>query len=158
MGSKVISGVKLTSAILILTSYFSCSLNEDNESVIVTPFQIGKGELYGAGKENILQQNIVITDTVTWIELKNKMNSVNNVTGSFTETEIDFSQYIILASFSKLRNTGGYSIEINRILEYPFEIIVTVKNLIPSGFVPAVITQPYHIVKIPKTGKEIIFN
>lgn len=158
MGSKIISGVKLTSAILILTSYFSCSLNEDNESVIVTPFQIGKGVLYGAGMENIPQQNTVIYDTVTWNELKHKMDSVNNVTGNFTETEIDFSQYIILASFSEIRPSEGYFIEISSVVEYPDRINVMVTNTVPTVPVPAVITQPYHIVKIPKTGKEIIFN
>jgi len=89
-----------------------------------------KGELSGTGNENIPQQNIVITNSLIWDELKQNMNSVNYVTESFKEIDIDFSQYLILASFSELRPTGGYPIEINRITEYPYEIIENIKNVI----------------------------
>ena len=89
-----IFNIKNAAALLILSFCFiSCGVDNDNQTVI-NPALIGKGDLYGAGQEGIQQQNTVISDTAVWNELKIKMDSVNNVTGSFTETEINFSEYL----------------------------------------------------------------
>ena len=133
-----------------------CS-NEDDMQTVIYPSLIGKGDLYGSGEEGIQKQNIVISDTAAWNELKIKMNCINNTTGSFTETEINFSEYIILAAFSELRPLGGCSIEIKNVFEYSGGINVRIENFVPQAGV-AEETQPYHIVKIPKTNKQIFFE
>ena len=143
--------------ILFLILLSSGCSNEDDMQTVIYPSPIGKGDLNGSGKEGIQQQNIVISDTAAWNELKIKMDSYNNVTGSFTETEINFSEYIILAAFSELRPLGGCSIEIKNVLEYSGGINVTIENFVPKAGV-AEETQPYHIVKIPKTNKQIVFE
>ncbi len=149
--------IKSAAALLILSFYFfSCGVNEDSY-IQINPALIGKGDLYGAGQEGIQQQNTVISDTAVWNELKNKMDSVNNVTGSFTETEINFSEYLIIAAFSDLRPIGGCSIEIKNVVESSESINITIENIIPETGT-AVETQPYHIVKIPRTAKQIVFN
>jgi len=147
---------KIAVILLMLSSLTGCGVNEDTYTVI-NPVLIGKGDLYGSGEEGILQQNIVISDTAAWNDLKTKMNSYNYVSGSFTETEIDLSNYLILASFSELRPIGGCSIKIKNVVEYSGGINVTIENIVPIAGT-AVETQPYHIVKIPKTDKEIVFN
>jgi len=147
---------KIAVILLMLSSLTSCGVNEDTYTVI-NPVLIGKGDLNGSGMEVIPQQNIVISDTAAWNELKIKMDYNNNTTGSFTETEINFTEYIILAAFSELRPLGGCSIEIKNVLEYSDGINVTIENFVPNAGV-AEETQPYHIVKIPKTNKQIVFE
>ena len=47
--------------------------------VNIEPILIAKDNLYGNGGEGISEQNLVISDQNTWIELISQMNSVNNV-------------------------------------------------------------------------------
>lgn len=156
MKLKILNAGNL-SFILLCSFLISCGINEDSGNIKISPIQIGKGYLSGAGAEGIPKQNVVISDSMSWNVLINQMDSVNNVSGSFTETEIDFSEYIILASFSEIRNSGGYEIEIKNIEENPETIKADVINTIPNQIVTGNITQPYHIVKIPNSGKQVIF-
>ena len=122
-----------------------------------TPTTIAKGELHGAGEEGITKSTVVIKDESTWNALMAKMNAVNPVTESFTETSIDFSKYHLIAVFESLKNTGGFSIEVN-CLETPDKIRVQCKTIGPSGFATMIMTQPYYIIKIPITGKDIVIE
>jgi len=155
--SSLINSRTVRSVYLLILISAGCGIIEEDQTVI-NPVLIGKGELYGAGAEGISMQNIVISDSAAWNELMSKMDSVNNVTGSFSETEIDFSNNLILAAFDQIRPSGGYSIEIKSIREFTGSIIVNIENVIPVGVVTGVITQPYHIVKIPKKNKQIVFE
>lgn len=125
----------------------------------VTPTIVAKGNLTGNGKEQFSKQSVVISDSVTWKKLIVGMNSVSDVSGSFLETHIDFTQYTVLAVFDDVRPTLGYSIDIN-IVEDDKKVYVEVINKMPSGNVltALITTQPYLIVKIPKTEKTIQFN
>jgi predicted RNA-binding protein associated with RNAse of E/G family len=118
---------------------------------------IGQGNLFGNGDENITKQNKVISDTKSWNELIDKMNSVNNVSESFTETNIDFQNFSIIAVFDEIKANGGYSIDVIKIVENENNIIVTLDYLL-KGDDTTIMTQPYNIVKIPKDNKEIIFK
>lgn len=113
--------------------------------------------LYGNGQENISKQNTVIKNSLDWNELMDKINSVNNVTERFSETNIDFSSYTIIAVFDEIKMNGGHSIDITDVTENDKNIIVTVENLLTGGMT-TVITQPFHIVKIPKRNKPFIFE
>lgn len=137
---------------------FSCS-NDDNYSIFqpINPILIGKGNLYGNNLENLSQQRIVITSLYNWNRLLTNLNAVNNVTDSFTETDIDFNKFQIIAVFDEVKQYGGYSIDITSIAETETSIIVTVQHLLKGGG-NAVITQPYHIVKILKLSKPIAFR
>ncbi len=53
---------------------------------------IAKENLHGNGAEGISEQNLIISDQTTWNDLITQMNSVNNVSDNFTETDIDFSE------------------------------------------------------------------
>ncbi len=48
--------IKKVTLFLILSSLMSCGVNED--STVITPTLIGKGDLSGTGGEGIPQQNI----------------------------------------------------------------------------------------------------
>lgn len=141
----------------LVIALLSCNSNDDNRYNNIVFSLIGQGQLHGNGVENIEKSNLIIENTTAWDNLINKMNTVNTVSENFNETEIDFSQYMVIAVFDEIYNNGGHSIDIIKIMENEVEIIVTVDKLL-NGDVSTVITQPYHIIKIPLSKKSIIFE
>jgi hypothetical protein len=109
------------------------------------------------GRESIIKQNIVITTKTDWENLKTAMNTVNNVTDSFADIDIDFSKYQIIAVFDKLKVNGGWTIDITDITEYANSLEVTVRNL-KTGDSTITITRPYYIVQIPVNKKNVVFQ
>lgn len=73
---------------------------------------------------------------------------------------IDFNNNMIIAVFQGEKTTGGYSIEINKIIETKNTIEVSVMKTSPGRgcIVTKQITSPYHIVQLPISGKEVKFN
>lgn len=73
--------------------------------------------------------------------------------------EIDFSKYTVIAVFQGQKNSGGYSIEITKIVEKKGVIIISIKELEAGpGQAAAVITSPYHIIKTNKLTKNVEFE
>jgi hypothetical protein len=142
--------------ITIIIGLTSCNKNDD-ELNLVEFTQIGQNNLYGNGEENITKQNLVISESNSWNELIGKMNTVNYVSDEFTETDIDFANFIVIAVFDKIYGNGGHSIDIIKITENENKVIVTIENIL-GGDATSIMTQPFHIVKIPKTDKLIIFE
>jgi len=119
---------------------------------------IGSGNLVAPVSVDILPGNYVINNESDWIELLNKMNSVNSdTTSSFTTTNINFQTHIIIAVFDELRGNPGWIIEIESIIENENNIVVDVINLNP-GSIQSAMRQPYQIVRIPITNKPIVFE
>lgn len=135
----------------------SCSSNDNFQRQTMETTLIGKGNLTGNGAENIPRQRIVIYNRQDWTALINNMNAANNVTAGFTETNIDFNTFQVIAVFEEIKRNGGHSIDITNVVENESNIAVTVENLLTGG-VTSVITQPYHIVKIPKSKKPVLFQ
>jgi len=144
--------------ILILAiAFIGCNSNDDDRYKSVNYSLIAQNNLHGNGAENIEKSNLIIENTSSWNDLIDKMNTVNNVSDNFTETDIDFSQYLVIAVFDEIYSNGGHTIDIIKIVENEVNIIITVDKLL-NGDASSVITQPYHIIKIPKTEKPIIFE
>lgn len=142
---------------LVLTScnHDEGSANANFQSTNVTPTLIGNGEMYGNEAGTIPQQNIVITNTTDWDNLKNQMN----ITSGLNENGIDFSTCVVIASFDQVRGNGGYQINNLDIVENSNNIIISVQRTGPPGpFATTVMTQPFSIVRIPISPKPIIFN
>ncbi len=74
--------------------------------------------------------------------------------------EIDFNEEMILVVFQGEKSTGGYGIEINKIVEKENAIEVLVIETLPGYgcMVTEALTSPYHIVKLQKSTKEVIFK
>ncbi len=142
-------------SILVVTS---CGSDDDNQTAQSTPItftEIGKGSLYGNGSEGISQSNLVITNESDWQNLIDQMNSYNNnVSNLFSETNIDFQSYIVIAVFLEVNGFLQY-VEITNINEYDRNILVS-KTQIDTAL--STISQPFHIVKIPITEKPIEFE
>ena len=147
---------KMKTTLLILTlvtALLGC--NEKNEISKEMAFaEIGKGHLSGNGDEGIEKSNLVIKTKTDWETLMQKMNTSGNVTDNFTETDIDFNTYMVIAVFLEVKSSG-WQVEITKITENRTNLVIDT-NEIES--INTVITQPFHIVKIVKTEKQIIFN
>ena len=144
--------------ILLSILILSCTSEDYNiEMVDIESTLIAKDNLFGNGGEGIIEQNLEITKQSMWNNLISQMNSVNNVSDNFSEIDIDFSQYKIIAIFDKIKSKGGHSLELN-IMSNSENIIVNINDISPKGNAAAVITQPYHIVKISNSNLPIIFE
>jgi hypothetical protein len=98
---------------------------------------------------------MVITNTTDWQSLLDQMNSNNsNETNDFTEINIDFDNYIVIAVFLEVKPVNWF-VEITTIIENETNIMVSQVDT-EGGF--TVIRQPYHIVKIPITDKPVVFE
>lgn len=148
--------------ILLCSIFFvtiSCRDNHDDEQLEnknQINFQlIGKGNLTG---NYTAQQNTVITNTTQWNNFLNQIDGQNNHPSTdFTETNIDFNQFMVIVVIDAVYPNGGHSVDIMTVDENSQNIEVDVEKLL-QGNVTTVVTQPYHIVKIPKILKPVIFN
>ena len=132
----------------------SCN-NDDNSEIQSTEInftEIGKGALYGNGQEGISQSNVTISNTNNWQNLISQMNSVNNVSGDFTETDINFNEFTVFAIFLEIKG-NGWEIEIENVIENKTNISISTQE---TEFANSVMTQPFQIIRIPKTDKPII--
>lgn len=73
---------------------------------------------------------------------------------------VDFSNNMVVAIFQGAKPTGGYSISVNNVIEGDSSVMVFVKEVSPGPncMVTMAFTQPYHMIMLPKTDKEAIFN
>ena len=141
-----------------LVLFFNCSNDNDNTPFAPTAIEfteIDRGQLDGYGIEGITASNMVVTNSSDWQNLMNQMNIFNNHTDDFTETDIDFEEYIIIAIFLEVK-ISFWAVTITDIIEKEDSVIVTSIEDNSSG--SSVITQPFHIVKIPITEKPIEFE
>lgn len=145
----------------------SCGVSKETTEVVAdtnlvyesVPFDIvGKGNLAGAGDEGIYESNLVIHTKADWELLISKMNAVNLEVNNFAITEVDFEKYLVIASFDKVQNSGGYSIKIMDIQDATENLIVVITKGAPTEMTASVMTQPYYIVRIPKTNKPVVFK
>ena len=144
--------------ILLSIIALSCNTDDDNSEIgNIESTLIAKGNLFGDGTEGITVQNIVIADQTTWNSLITQMNLINNISDSFTETDIDFSEYTIIAVFDAVKGNGGHSLALD-IITNSDNIIVRITDIFPEGNATTVITQPFHIVKITNSDLPILFE
>jgi hypothetical protein len=122
----------------------------------VTGTIIGKGSLFSF-ENSLPEQYTVIKNNSDWENLFSKIRDQDNGLSTFTETNIDFSKFIIIVVIDEVKGSGGWTIDITNITENSRNLVVTVENL-HKWNLASVITQPFEIIKIPVTNKKIIFN
>lgn len=132
----------------------SCS-NDDNtpvEPVTQNPVLVAKGKL--AANQLFTNQNILITNNDDWQVILAHMEQVNpGITATFSETEVDFTAYQILAAFQVKNSTTTVDITLS---ENDETIIATVQNL-QMGLTQD-LAHPFHIIKIGKSSKPVVFE
>lgn len=80
-----------------------------------------------------------------------------NLKNSIKPTDLQNSNFVILNMGQK--TSGGYSINVESVVETPTQIIIKVKEMAPEpgGMVTQALTNPFCVVKI-NSKKEIIFQ
>ena len=136
----------------------SCSKSEEiqatqNVTTPITSTLIGKSSI---SDPNPPLQNILISNQSQWNALLTSLNSVNNVSNDFTETNINFNNFDVIAVFRNPVSNSASTVDITNIVENQNNRTVTVQNLI-NGDVQDV-AQSFHIVKIAKSTKPVVFQ
>nr|BFF35157.1 hypothetical protein BACT7_00190 [Tenacibaculum mesophilum] len=146
--------IKYLLFLLVVVFFSSCTNNEDSffKSSIVEFVTIGKGALHGNGEEGVAESNVVIRNTNDWENLISQMNIVNNVSDNFSEIEVNFDDFIIVAVFLEIKGSG-WDVEIKSVTETKENVFLVIEE---TAYDSSVITQPFHIIKIPKTNKKVI--
>ena len=69
---------------------------------------------------------------------------------------VDFSREMVIAAVDQAEPSGGYRVEITGIEEIEGRLVVRVSKTIPGPdcIVTAVITQPFHVVRMAKSDLE----
>lgn len=141
--------------VLIFSIMLAVSCDSDTVTVQTTDItfiEIGQGSLNGT--EGVLESNLVINNQTDWQSLIDQMDAINNISGGFSETEIDFDNYIVLAVILSVK-PAGWEVEINCVKENDDNILVVIEE---TEFDNTVISQPFHIVKIAVNDKPVIFE
>jgi hypothetical protein len=130
--------------------------NDDNntttpfEPVTITPVLIGKG----FNSINIAPGNLVISNQADWDAF---LISMGYYSSFFINTPVDFSLYEVIAIVDSMRPDTGHSVNIDTVTENENDISVDF-SVLNSGDGYTVMGQPYHIVKIPRLPKPVIFQ
>lgn len=157
---KTIKLTLFTLSIVSILCSSSCDSTEEIADGKVELFylefeQINQGVLTGNGNEPVgFNKGYVIQTEKEWEDIRKKMNAVNLSQG---EISIDFEESTVLAYFDELRPNGGYSIEFVKVISAGDVINAKYKSTAPTGPATTIMTQPFHIVKIPKVSKPVKF-
>ena len=100
----------------------------------------------------------IIRDDLGWETTWATVNSITTPTQDLPI--VDFNIEMVIAVFQGNQYSGGYDIEIIKIIEKDDSIEVFVKETSPKEgtMQTQALTQPCHIVKIQKNDKEVIFK
>ena len=91
---------------------------------------------------------LVVRDSIEWTKLKKELGS-----GILESKEVDIAVDTVLVAFFGEKNTGGYTIRIEKVEKSGDLTTVTIRETSPLSncIVTQAFTTPYHIVTIPKT-------
>jgi len=143
----------LITGIILISWYIPIQLQGQQKEEQISFETLSKG--YYSGHDQ--RKDYVINSQNEWEELWKK--TMSRQVPLPEVPAVNFSENTIIAVYKGSHRTGGYNIEITKILEKEQKIVVYVKETSPpSGArVTMAFTQPYHIVKTEKITKEVIF-
>jgi hypothetical protein len=140
----------IPAVLLAFTVIISCSEYPKK----ITPVLIEEGMHFAGNKGNL-----VIKTQTEWDNLIcSRFFAAATCSQNFAEKNFNFDMYQIIAVIDEARpDCCGWSINIVSIREYSDEIVVSICT-VNKGGVLSELTQPYQIVKIPVTTKDIAFK
>lgn len=145
--------ITLFSFLFLLTS---CSNDNNSNQSDVSFSTVVQKDLSPSDQKPIAETKVVITDSQAWNTFITKISVVNEESNYFIDKNIDFTKFQIIAVIDQKYLNGGHTIDITKIAENKNNIYVKVEKL-HTGNIATVLTQPYHIVKIAKSSKKVIF-
>ena len=140
---------------ILSIALMNCSSDDNGESFIPQNIDFtttGQGVII-VNLMTIEQQNMVITNPTDW----NQLLELLSQDWSFSETDIDFNAFQVIVSIDEERGHTGHWLEVTEIIENENTITASITTgEHDSGFES--ICRPYHIVKILKSDKPVIFE
>lgn len=127
--------------------FASCDCNDDDLGQITTDL-IAKGTLNGS--EGVESQTSVFQNQGNWGDFLDEMESQLH---NFTTTTVDFNTRQAIAVVAEVQ-TSGSEVTILSIEETASNIVVNYEIVLDAT---TVISQPYHVVSMPKSSKQVVF-
>jgi len=108
------------------------------------------GGCYDSGAQD--KNYYVVTDQQTFVQIGEKINQQQT-------DDIDFNQEMVIAVFQGQQSTGGYEIEIEKVVRTKENLKVYISETVPdpSDIVTQALTSPYHLIKLPKLDLKVEF-
>lgn len=151
--------MRLFAIYIFLLSSCSSSSTINKQTMIISQdtitFETLAEDFYGGMTDS---KFIVIKDETTLNEIYKLINKSKSP--GIKIPIINFEKETVLVLFLGEKTSGGHSISVEQILDENEKLIVKYKVTLPKlgEMVTTVMTQPYYIIKIPITSKEIIFD
>ena len=108
------------------------------------------------GMKGRLRQDFVIDTEQAWSDFYRSL--VSNAFPTPATPRIDFDKYTVLAVLMGQKPSGGYSTEIAQVVQSGNDAEVYVQESSAGGKSATVMTQPYHVVKVPKIEGKVEFK
>lgn len=135
-------------SLMAMVFVLGCS-NEDNTVQNVEFTTIAKGMESDFFESNSNSMNLVFTNSEAWSQFVESAGSEY-----FSEINIDFSQYEVVAIVDQIRPTAT-NLNILKIEEHDAHLLVVSDIKIGDA---TVVSRPYHVVKFFKKNKNVLFN
>lgn len=102
-------------------------------------------------------KQVVITDANKWAQLWREAHKT--VIPTPQVPQVNFDKNTVIAVFAGQKPTSGYAIQISEVTQFNGEVVVKFKEISPpkGSIVLQVLTQPFHIVVVPKFNAKVEF-
>ncbi len=121
-----------------------------------TPYQTLANEAY-SGVET--KQNVVITDDKAWDKLWDDTYKIMDPKPDMPN--VNFANETVVGVYLGMKSSGGYGIEVSKIIDTGKEYQVYIKETAPAkGMMSTMaLTQPFHLIKFENPeNKKIVFR
>jgi hypothetical protein len=129
-----------------------CPIPENGKEI---PF----GKIAGGSQGTVVtRQLVLVRDMHSWKGLWERIHA--NRFPLPPRPEVDFSREWTAAVFMGEKPSGGYSITVDSIREYPDRIVIFLRNTAPppGAIVTMALTQPWEIARLSRTRKPVFFK
>ena len=126
----------------------------DDDGAVLSFSKIAGGS-YGGVKERSF---LVLSNEEEWKALWSRING--NIQPLPPLPEVNFSTHAVAAVFQGRKNSGGYSIGVEAVIEMPDRVTVTVRECEPgpSSIVTSALSSPWEAVAFPLPEKPVLFT
>lgn len=132
----------------------NASSSADSAQMPIPLTTIQKGNFSGIGEA----LEAVMRTPTEWENLWKRHVSIQSPPAPIPP--VDFAKEMVAAVFLGQKNTGGYEVEITKAQRNgpALQIFYNVKAPQPGGMAIQAITQPFHIVKMPRSDGTVRFS
>lgn len=123
---------------------------------LVDYVKLDAGNLFGAGEEGFSEGGLVIESQDELSAFVEEANTFNNAVKE--NLFVDFENEMILVYMDRIRGTLDHELKIKTVHETTDAITMEVIHEAPKEAAAEVITQPFIIISIAKSDKEVRFS